>query len=247
MHTLKIPMATAPIPDVLVKIRTAQLLVSVNIETHWEASPCDLDARVVQIGWMKDKRPDNVFLANKTPFNQQMSFPCDLSLRKTPAGVRLIRWPVKEIESLQAKSQSLKDLNVASANKALAKLKPKLIDMSIEFAPGDNELVEFNIRGLKVVYGKIKKYRTKDGMQQVKSIAIGDCMVPAIPIDGKIKLCILLDRTSIELFVNEGAAVGTTYAVPDPADSSLSVSAAKDIKINSLVVNELKSSWSNGK
>ena len=205
------------------------------------------DGRVVQIGWMKDKRPDNVFLANKMPFNQQMSFPCDLSLRKTPKGIRLIRWPVKEIQSLYAKSQSLKDLNIASANKALAKLKPELIDMSVEFAPGDNELVEFNIRGLKVVYGKIKKYRTKDGMQQVKSIAVGDCMVPATLIDGKIKLRILLDRTSIELFVNEGASVGTTYAVPDAANRSLSVSAAKDIKIDSLIVHELKSSWSGSK
>jgi len=196
---------------------------------------------------MKDKRPDNVFLANKMPFNQQMSFPCDLSLRKTPAGVRLIRWPVKEIESLYASSESLKDLNVASANKALAKLTPELIDMSVQFAPGDNELVEFNIRGLKVVYGKIKKYRTKDGMQQVKSIAVGDCMVPVTLVGGKIKLRILLDRTSIELFVNDGASVGTTYAVPDPSNRSLSVSAARDIKIGSLIVNELKSSWSGGK
>jgi fructan beta-fructosidase len=201
------------------------------------------DGRVVQIGWMKDKRPDNVFLANKMPFNQQMSFPCDLSLRKTPAGVRMFRWPVKEIESLYARSESFKDLNIASANKALAKIKPELIDMSVEFAPGDNELVEFNVRGLKVVYGRIKKYRTKDGMQQAKSIAVGDCMVPASVIDGKVKLRMLVDRTSIELFVNEGLAVGTTYAVPDAGNRSLSISAVKDIKIHSLVVNELKSSW----
>jgi len=201
------------------------------------------DGRVVQVGWMKDKRPDNVFLANKMPFNQQMSFPCDLTLRTTPAGLRLFRWPVKEIESLHAGTDSFKDLNIASANKALAKLKPELIDMSVQFAPGENELVEFNVRGLKVVYGKIKKYRTKDGMQQVKSIAVGDCMVPVSVIDGKVKLRILLDRTSIELFINDGAAVGTTYAVPDSANRSLSVSADKDVKIQSLVVNELKSAW----
>jgi sucrose-6-phosphate hydrolase SacC (GH32 family) len=204
------------------------------------------DGRVVQIGWMKDKRPDNVFLANKMPFNQQMSFPCDLSLRKTPKGVRLFRWPVKEIEKLYVKSESFKDLNIASANKVLKEIKPELIDMSVQFAPGENELVEFNVRGLKVVYGKIKKYRTRDGMQEVKSIAVGDCMVPADVIDGKIELRLLLDRTSIELFVNEGAAVGTSYAVPDAANRNLSVSAAKDIKINSLVVNELKSSWAGG-
>ena len=30
------------------------------------------------------------------PFNQQMSFPCELSLRSTPGGIWLGRQPVKE-------------------------------------------------------------------------------------------------------------------------------------------------------
>ena len=33
------------------------------------------------------------------PFNQQLSFPCELTLRSTPRGPRLFKWPVKEIES----------------------------------------------------------------------------------------------------------------------------------------------------
>ena len=55
--------------------------------------------RVVQIGWMKDRRPECPFLVEGMPFNQQMAFPTDLTLRTTPAGVRLFRWPVPEIDA----------------------------------------------------------------------------------------------------------------------------------------------------
>ncbi|MHC4994697.1 MAG: GH32 C-terminal domain-containing protein [Planctomycetota bacterium] len=200
--------------------------------------------RVVQIGWMKDRAPDNLFRTSDMPFNQQMAFPCDLTLRTTPKGVRLFRWPVKEIENLYAASHAFENLNAASANTALAKLNPELIDLSIEFEPGANDQIEINMRGLKVVYGKIKEYRARDGMKQrVKSVAIGDCMVPVEIVDGRVRLRVLLDRASIELFVNDGAAVGTAYAVPSPDSHSLSIRAKHNFKIKSLVVNELKSAW----
>ena len=201
------------------------------------------DGRVVQIGWLRDKRPDNVFLANKMPFNQQMSFPADLALRTTPAGVRLFRWPVKEIESLYAKSHSFKDLSIESANKALAGLSAELIDMSIEFAPGDNGILKLNIRGLQVVCGEVKKYRTKTGTTDVKSVVFGAYQAPAPAIDGKVKLRILVDRTAIEIFANDGAATASCYAAPASENRKISISSAQPVRINSLVVNELKSSW----
>lgn len=34
------------------------------------------------------------------PFNQQVSFPCELTLRTTPDGPRLYREPIREIASL---------------------------------------------------------------------------------------------------------------------------------------------------
>jgi len=199
--------------------------------------------RVVQIGWLRDKRADNVFLANNMPFNQQMSFPADLTLRTTPAGVRLFRRPVKEIESLYTKTHSFKNLSVASANKALSGVSAELIDMSIEFVPGDNGIVKLNLRGLQVVCGEIRKYRTRKGSTEARSVVFGGYQAPVPVIDGKVKLRILVDRTSIELFANDGAATVSCYAAPAGDNRKILVSSAQPIKINSLVVNELKSSW----
>ena len=56
--------------------------------------------RRVQIAWMRDgKYPE-------MPFNQQLSFPCDLTLRACPEGFRVFRLPVQEIASLRKKKHT---------------------------------------------------------------------------------------------------------------------------------------------
>ena len=187
------------------------------------------DDRTVMIGWMNQGK-NSVFQNAGMPFNQQMSFPTTMELRTTPEGVRLYRWPVKEVEKLYTKSYKFKNLSVEKTEKKLSSVKAELIDMSIEFEPKNS--IKLTIRGLEVAYDQ------KNGQ-----FAFGTSKVAAPTIDGKVKLRVLLDRASIELFANEGAAVSTSYAVPEVGNYSISLSADGNTKINSLVINELKSSW----
>jgi fructan beta-fructosidase len=187
------------------------------------------DDRTVMIGWMNQGN-NSVFQKDGMPFNQQMSFPTTMELRTTSEGVRLYRWPVKEVEKLYTKSYKFKNLSVEKTEKKLSRVKVDLIDMSIEFEPKNS--IKLIIRGLEVAYDQ------KTGM-----IAFGTSIVAAPTIDGKVKLRVLLDRASIELFANEGAAVSTCYAVPEVDNYSISLSADGNTKINSLIINELKSSW----
>ena len=59
----------------------------------WSDVPAD-DGRRIQISWMRGGRYPAM------PFNQQMSFPVELTLRTLPDGIRLCREPVREIELL---------------------------------------------------------------------------------------------------------------------------------------------------
>jgi sucrose-6-phosphate hydrolase SacC (GH32 family) len=59
-------------------------------------------------------------------------------------------------------------------------------------------------------------------------------------VNGKVKLRVLVDRGSIELFANDGAAVATHFALPDPKNRSITLSGNGSL---SLVIHELKSSW----
>ncbi|NQT38447.1 MAG: glycoside hydrolase family 32 protein, partial [Planctomycetes bacterium] len=201
------------------------------------------DGRVVQIGWMNDRRQECPFLVQGMPFNQQMAFPTDLTLRTTSEGIRLFRWPVPEIKSLYQKTHALSDLTVETANRALSELKPELVDLSVEFAPGDDGVVDLTVRGVKITYGNLMKLRTSTGVREVKCFSFNGKSCPAPLIDGRVKLRVLADRASLELYANEGATVACAYEFEIPRDYSLSISANKEVWITSLVVNELKSAW----
>ncbi len=67
------------------------------VQSYSDIPPAD--GRRIQIAWMTGGSYPQM------PFNQQMSFPCELTLRKTEDGLRMYRWPVKEISNLYEKEQ----------------------------------------------------------------------------------------------------------------------------------------------
>ena len=164
------------------------------------------------------------------PFNQCMSFPTTMELKTTNDGIRLYRWPVKEIEDLYIKSYRFKNLSAGKAVKKLAGINAELMDLSIDFEPVSS--MKISLRGLDITYEKSSE-----------TITFRKSKLSAPAINGKVKLRVLLDSATIELFANEGAAVSTNYAVPVEDNLNISISAEGNLKINSLIVNELKSSW----
>ena len=183
------------------------------------------DGRTVVIGWMRKSDFDKVGM----PFNQQMSFPTTMELRSTPDGIKLFRWPIQEIESLYTKKHEFADRPVTELGAELSEVQAELIDASIAFDPAQTGNIEWTLRGLKVSYDAEKQQFLYEGSR-----------LSAPPIDGKVKLRVLVDRGSIELFVNDGAAVATHYALPDPENRSISVTGNGKV---SLSINELKSIW----
>jgi fructan beta-fructosidase len=179
----------------------------------------------VVIGWMRK----SAFNKAGMPFTEQMSFPTTMELRTTPNGVKLFRWPIKEIESLYTKRHEFTKRPIAELTGALSGIDSDLIDASIEFDPKETGSVEWNLRGLKVIYQADKQQFLYKGSP-----------LAATPVDGKVKLRVLVDRGSLELFANDGAAVATHFALPDPKNRSISVTGKGSV---SLIINELKSSW----
>jgi fructan beta-fructosidase len=183
------------------------------------------DGRTVVIGWMRHSHFDKVGM----PFNQQMSFPTTMELRTTPEGVKLFRWPIKEIESLYTKKHEFSNRPIQELVAELGGIEAELIDASIEFDPGETGNLEWTLRGLKVSYVADKQFFIYQGQR-----------LAAPPVNGKVKLRALVDRGSLELFANDGAAVATHYALPDPGNRSMTLSGKGKV---SLSINELKSIW----
>ena len=67
--------------------------------------------------------------------------------------------------------------------------------------------------------------------------------IPAPEVDGKVTLRVLVDRASLELFVNDGMAAASFVIIPDAKNRDILLTGDAATKVSRLEVNELKSMW----
>ena len=163
-----------------------------------------------------------------------MSFPCVLTLREEVGALNMYRYPVSEIESLRIKSVlSVKDQPLAPESNPLAAVKGDLFDIDAEFSVGDAKEIVFTIRGQTVQY-KVPERRLR----------VIDREAPLAPVGDRVKLRILIDRTSLEVFGNDGRISFTSCFLADPELKDIALaSVGGTARILKLDVHELKSAW----
>jgi len=162
------------------------------------------DGRVVQIAWMRGGRHPGM------PFSQQMSFPCELSLHRTPEGLRLHRWPVREIERRRQASKTVK----AGPLPCRMAVPEDLLDVELRLDVGSAERLAIVLHGLAI------ECRPGPG---IVAFAGREGRLP--PDHGKIALRLLLDRTSLEIFGGDGALSMSACFLPDGQDRDLRIEA----------------------
>lgn len=180
------------------------------------------DGRRILIGWMNGGKYPGM------PFNQQMTFPCELSLRNTPDGIRMFKWPVKEIETLRATRHE----GVGTSGKSIV-LAHDLLDCELEFAPEAEVGFTFDIRGNKL------SWSAKDN-----KLAGLERSAPLPPVSGRVKLRLLVDRSSVEVFGNDGAVAMSSCFLPKGANRVTTLSMeGNSSQLVSFRAHELKSAW----
>src|SRR5262249_55967108 len=130
--------------------------------------------------------------------------------------------------------QSWKQLALKPGDDPLNEIKGELFDIRAEVQVGSAEQVVFTVRGLPVIYDR-KKGEVS-------------CQGKTAPLkarkDDSVRLQILVDRGSIEVFGNDGqVALSVGVLVPvDNRSLSLTVKGGK-AKVSELEVNTLRSAW----
>jgi fructan beta-fructosidase len=218
------------------------------------------DNRAVHIGWLHCKEFYRPFIEANMPFTQQMSFPAEITLHSTDNGIVLRRNPVREIERLYVKSDAFDHGTLGEINAELAGLSPELIDMTLRIKP-DADFV-LNVRGLPIKYDLKRQVVVFNNSQRGAAIAeaskakkknspqpfnpkhqYGLKEIPAPLQNDRVSIRVLVDRASLEIFVNDGQAAGSFVIVPDAENLSIQLSGADGQPVESIVVNELKSIW----
>jgi len=153
----------------------------------WNDIPRE-DGRRIQMTWMRGGQyPD-------MPFNQQMAIPCELSLHKTVDGLRMFRWPVREIEGLYGDTVTIEIATVDAGKDLLPNFEGDCFDLRLELDLSEAQGFTLEIFGEQIVYDKPANLLTCCDMQ-----------APLEPRDVLLSLRILVDVTSLEIFAFDGA------------------------------------------
>jgi fructan beta-fructosidase len=185
------------------------------------------DGRRVQIGWASGVDFPGM------PFNQQMTVPVDLSLRTTPDGVRLFAEPVKELAALRGKPRTATDIRLPADAKPDAVGSGELLDIEAECDVGTAKAVGLDVRGVKVVYNAV-----------AKQISCRGRTAPLKPAEDRLKLRILADRGSVEVFADSGRVVLSVGGILAEKDHDvLAFARGGDARLRSISVYPLSSVW----
>ena len=185
----------------------------------------------VQIGWARVKTAG-------MPFTQMMSFPTVLSLRTTSEGVRLCREPVDAIQSLRTRTYEF-PASPLTSSPLLAELKGEAWDIEAVFRPGTVSPILMSIGGDEYIYHPASQMFSGPG----------GAMAIAHP-DRQLRLRILVDRTTVEVFGDRGQAYGMFARGKPGGNAALELRTWQLIPdgtcVERLIVHSLRSVWKAG-
>jgi fructan beta-fructosidase len=209
------------------------------------------DGRRIYIGWMSNWR-----YANQVPtesWRSAMTLPRELSLISTEFGIRLVQQVVSEFDSIRKRSEKHQDLSVESDLPVLFNILSPLMEVTVEFENDNASSFGIEIQGAEnektvICYDSgrnvLRVDRTNSGDNSF-SESFATVQEAALQLDrGKLKLQIIMDASSAEIFANDGKAAFTSLIFPaKPYNKIQLYSNEGKVKVNSLVLTELDSIW----
>lgn len=217
----------------------------------WSNIP-EPDGRRLFIGWMS-----NWFYANKVPtdaWRSATTIPRELTLRDTPAGIRVINTPVKELQQLRQEQKSIPPTTITATynlskennvNSALTEL-----DLNFDVSKSEELILKIsNTKGeyINVGYSIPQKQlfidRTHAGKTNFEP-RFAEKHVAPLPIrNGKLKLHLFLDVASVEVFANDGQLVMTDIFFPNEDFTKVEILSKGTTQLQESQAYTLKSIW----
>lgn len=182
------------------------------------------DGRTIQIGWGQINHPH-------LPVNGMMTFPTELTLRTTRNGVRLFSYPVAELAKLQELKGNWANLK---AEEATERLKPYdkegalLIKATIRLSHATSAGISLD--GQNIVDYDMNRNTINGTFYSPDEIG-----------SMELKMTLLIDRTSVEVYIDDGAYSYVMERIPH--NSSGFNFWGNNIMVKELEVSTLRSIW----
>ena len=217
----------------------------------WNDIP-DSDGRRIWIGWFS-----NWQYANKEPtelWRGAQSIPRVLTLRRYSDGLRLVQRPVEELQRLRNKPFNFENANVEKANKNLAarNANGEVYELEVELRPEQATVIGLRLRwkrddetlvGFDATKNEVFIDRTHSGETSFSPDFPGRHSAK-LEKNSTVKLHIFVDRSSVEIFANDGERVISERIYPHPGSNNIEFySNGSGGKIVSFKMWPLKTIW----
>jgi len=183
--------------------------------------------RRVQMSWLRFSPPG-------MPFRQMISLPIELTLRSSDdGGTCLFANPAREIENLRTENRAFPDAELSEGPMKLDGLSWELTDTEMTVELNGARQLQLSIWGQDATYDV-----------QSATLALGKAKARVEPIDGALKLRLLVDRSVIVICANDGKALLMNGMLPDRNRPALECSATGGAAVvKNIKTHKLKSVW----
>jgi fructan beta-fructosidase len=188
----------------------------------WNHQPADQPKAIM--GWMNNW--EYAKEVPTTPWRGQMTAPRKMALRTFAEGIRLVQEPVDALKGQHGRTLALSG-PPAMVNQRIAAFGPgKALDLDVSIDLGSSTTAGFRLRkgtSEEVVIGydstrhELFADRTRAGNITFHKQFASVTKAPLESRDGKLKLRILLDSNSVEVFANDGKVAMTNLIFPGEA------------------------------
>jgi fructan beta-fructosidase len=197
----------------------------------WSDMP-EADGRRLWLAWMNNWHYANTIPTS--PWRGAMTVPRALALRRYPEGLRLIQRPAAELTSLRRSHFGRAGLPVDEANQQLpaSGMTGDALEIIADFRLAGASEVGLRVRagpdeasvvGYDALMHHIFVDRTQSGDTGFSPGFPDRHTAPLSDDDGRIRLHVLVDRCSVEVFGGGGRAVITDLIFPSPSSTGLEV------------------------
>lgn len=185
------------------------------------------DGRRIMIAWMQNWDTCDQNGAKERKWFGQMTLPRELSIK----GGRLYQRPIRELEAYRSNKVEYRGVCL-EGERTLDGVEGRVVDLELTIRPGSKETPykKFAVR-----FAQDGQYRTALSYRPYESILKLDrkfsgsrrayihqrrSLVPEK--DGELKLRLILDRFSVEVFINDGEQVMTATIMTEPSAKGIS-------------------------
>ncbi len=207
-------------------------------------------SRRIFLGWMSNWLYGTQ--VPTTPWRSAFTIPRELKLFSYKGNILVRSSPVKELGYLKEKNAAFKNIDLKKGRDFTGLTGKVSGQYLIKLETASVEVFKFtfaNSKNEKLIIGYDKKQnryyidRSHSGIVDFDKNFTGIATAPRLSANKTIKLTLVMDRASVELFADEGATVMTCIFFPTKPLNKIALSADEHLKVKALSCAELRSIW----